>query len=94
MPKSAMQSGAMKSAKLLRRKSARMWTKFSSSNVKAVALTRAPENVGENQDISLEQFSHSAWLAIFTCSFSGVFVCNLWFVLIVRVNVVSCRATF
>ena len=28
--------------------------KLSSSNVKAVALTRAPENEGENQDISLE----------------------------------------
>jgi len=60
--------------------------KRSSSNVKAVALTRAPENKGENQDISLE--------ATFTLSiFSGVFVCNLWFLLIVRVNVVSGRVT-
>jgi len=28
--------------------------RFSSSNFKAVALTRAPENEGENQEISLE----------------------------------------
>ena len=28
--------------------------KLSSSNVKAVALTRAPETEGENQDISVE----------------------------------------
>jgi len=54
-----------------------------------VALTRLPENEGENQDISLEtmkakinlkmkvkiKLSNSAWLAILTCSFSGVFVC-------------------
>jgi len=25
--------------------------------------------------------------------FSGVFFCNIWFLLIVRVNVVSCRVT-
>jgi len=61
-----MLSGAMKSAKLLRRKSARIslfLAKLSSSNVKAVALTREPENEGENQDISLE--------AIFTLSMAG-----------------------
>ena len=43
--------------------------------------------------LAWKQLSHSAWLAILTCSFSGVFVCNLWFLLIVRVNVVSCRVT-
>ena len=32
-------------------------------------------------------------LAIFTCYFSGIFFCNLWFLLIVRVNVVFCRVT-
>jgi len=58
-----------------------------------MALTRAPENEVENQDTSLETFSHSHWLAILTCSFPGVFVCNLWFLLIVRVNVVSCWVT-
>ena len=30
---------------------------------------------------------------ILTCYFSGVFICNLWFLLIVPVNVVSCRVT-
>jgi len=58
-----------------------------------MALTRTPENEGENQDTSLETFPHSAWLAILTCSFSGVFVCSLWFRLSVRVNVVSCWVT-
>jgi len=66
--------------------------KFFSSNVKAVALTRAPENVGKNHDISFEA-PHSDWLAIFKCCFSGVFVCKLWFPLIVEVNVVSCQVT-
>jgi len=43
--------------------------------------------------LAWKQRSHSAWLTILTCSFSSVFVCNLWFLLVVRVNVVSCRAT-
>jgi len=38
-----------------------------------------------------KHLSHSAWLA--ACYFSGVFVCNLLFLRIVRVNVVSCRVT-
>jgi len=68
--------------------------KLLSSNVTRVALTRAPENVGDNHDISFEKhFSHSDWLTILTCYFSGVFVCNLWFLRIVRVNVVSCQVT-
>jgi len=34
--------------------------KLSSSNVKTVALTRAPENIGENNDICFEApFTHS-----------------------------------
>jgi len=37
--------------------------KLSSSNVKAVVLTRAPENVGGNHDISFE--------ALFTLSVAG-----------------------
>ena len=64
MPKPLMPSGAVKSAKLLR-KSARTWQcklkrhdwiAFSNKTckVKAVALTRAPENEGENENISLE----------------------------------------
>ena len=44
--------------------------------------------------LAWKQLSHSAWLAILTCYFSGVFVCNLCFLLIVWVNVVSCRVTF
>ena len=35
--------------------------------------------------LAWKQFSHSDWLVILTCSFSGVFVSNLWFLLIVRV---------
>jgi len=66
--------------------------KLSSSNVKAVVLTRAPENVGGTHDISFE--------ALFTLSVAGhidmlffrCFVCNLW-LLIVWVNVISCRIT-
>jgi len=44
--------------------------------------------------LACKQLSHSAWQAILTYYFSGVFVCNLWFLLIVGVNVVSCRVTF
>ena len=41
--------------------------------------------------LALKQVSHSAWyLAILTCYFSGVFVCNLRFLLNTRENVVSC----
>jgi len=58
-----------------------------------VALTRAPENVGENHDIIFE--------APFTLSLAGhidmlffrCFCLYLWFLLIVRVKVVSCRVT-
>jgi len=35
----------------------------------------------------------SDWLAILTCYISGVFVYNLWFLVIFRVNGVSCRVT-
>jgi len=62
--------------------------KLLSSNVETVA-----ENVVEMHDISFEAPLTIDWLAILTCYFSGVFVCNLWFLLIVRVNVVSCRVT-
>ena len=61
--------------------------KLSSSNFKAVALTRAPENEGENQDICLETIFTLRLAVILTCSFSGVF-CDLWFVLIVQLIVV------
>jgi len=43
--------------------------------------------------LAWKQLSHSAWLAVVTCSISGVFVCNLRFLFIVRVNVISCRIT-
>jgi len=58
-----------------------------------VALTRVPENEGENQDISLET-TFTLSLADHTDMFFSVFfVCSLWFLLNVRVNVVSCRIT-
>jgi len=106
MPKSVMPSGAKYGKVSKKRKNLAMLSKtprlkcfcFSakllSSNVKTVALTRAPENVVENHDISFEaRFTLRLCLAILTCYFSGVFVCNIWFLLIVRVNVVSCRFT-
>jgi len=49
---------------------------FLSSNVKTVALTRAPKNVGETYDISFEAPFTLRLLAILTWYFSGVFVCN------------------
>ena len=59
-----------------------------------MALTRAPENVGENYDISFgAPFTPRLVGHILTCYFSGVFVCTVWFLLIVRVNVVSCQVT-
>jgi len=45
----------------------------------SVSLTRAQHlkmNV-KVKTLPWKQLSHSAWLAILTCSFSGVFVCNL-----------------
>ena len=106
MPKSVMPSGAKYDKVSKKRKNLAVLVKtprlkcfcFSakllSSKVKTVALTRAPENVVENHDISFEaRFTLRLWLAILTCYFSGVFVCNIWFLLIVRVNVVSCRFT-
>jgi len=67
--------------------------KLPSSNVKAVALTRAPENEGENQDISLETTFTLSLAGHIDMFFSGVFACNIGFLLIVWVNVVSCRVT-
>ena len=105
MPKSVMSSGAKNGKVSMEKKCKnlavlaktprlkRFSAKLLSSNVKTVALTRASKNVAENHDTSFECLSHSDWLAIMTCYFSGVFVCNLWFLLIVRVNMVSCRVT-
>jgi len=83
MPKPVMPSGAMKNAKLLRRKTQGSGSvslnavteslfpaKLSSISVKALALTRAPENEGENQDISLE--------TTFTLSLAGHMTCFFW----------------
>jgi len=106
MPKFVMPSGAKngKVSKEKKRKNLAVLAKTQrlkrfffqqslSNYVKTVALTRAPENVGENYDIISKHLSHSDWLAIFTCYFSGVFVCFFWFLSIVRVNVVCCRVT-
>jgi len=68
-------------------------SKLSRSKVKAVALTRAPENEGENQDMSLETTFTLSLAGHIDIFFSGAFVCNLWFLLIVWVDVVSCRVT-
>jgi len=70
----------------------RFLAKFSSSNVKAVVLTRAPENLGGNHNTSFEALFTLSVAGHTTCYFSGVFVCNVW-LLIVWVNAVSCRIT-
>jgi len=62
----------------------------SSSNVKAVALSRTPENVGENHDISSEAAFTTRVAGHIDMSFFRFFVCNRWFLLIVWVNVFSC----
>jgi len=58
-----------------------------------MALTGTPEKEGENQDFSLEISFTLSLIGHIDIIFSGVFVCNLWFLLIVRMNVVSCRVT-
>ena len=71
MPKSVMPSGAKigekKRKNMLTTVKHRDWNffpaKLLSSNVKTVALTRAPKNVGEDHDISFE--------ASFTLSLAG-----------------------
>jgi len=57
------------------------------------ALTRAPEKEGENQDINLETTFTPSLAGHIDMFFFRFFVCNLWVLLIVRVNVVSCRVT-
>jgi len=54
-----------------------------------MALTRAPENEGENQGISLETTFTLSLAGHIDMFFSVFFVCNLWFLLIV----VSFRVT-
>jgi len=56
-----------------------------------VALTRSPENEGENQDVSLDTTFTLSLAGHIDMSFSGVVVCNLRFLLIVRMNVFSYR---
>jgi len=63
------------------------------SSGKTVALTGAPENVGEDHAISFEAPFTLSLAGHIDILFFGDFVCNLWFLLIVRVNVVSCRVT-
>ena len=81
---------AAEDAEFLRRKSAKIWqcwlkrrdwivfsSELLNSNVEAVALTKAHENVGANHDISFEApYTHSLAGHI-DVLFSGVFVCNL-----------------
>jgi len=67
--------------------------KLLSSNVKMVTLTRAPENIGETHDISFEAPFTLRLAGYFDMLFLRCFVCKLWLLLIVRVNVVSCRVT-
>jgi len=66
---------------------------FQAAIVKAVALTRAPENEGENQDISVETTFTLSLAGYIDMFFFQCLVCNLWFLLIGLVNVVSCRVT-
>jgi len=61
----------------------------SSSYVKTVALTRAPENVGENHDISFEATFTLRLAGHIDMLFFRCFVCNLWFLLIVRMSFLS-----
>ena len=67
--------------------------KLLSSNVQTVALTRAPENVAETHDISVEAPFTLRLAGHIDMLFFRCFVCNLCFLFIVQVNVVSCRVT-
>jgi len=51
-----------------------------------VALTREPENVGGTHDISFEAPFIFRLAGHIDMLVSGVFVCNLWFLLVVRVK--------
>jgi len=86
MPKSVMPSGAMKSARIWQRlqkpaTESLFVSKLSSSNFKAVTLAEHLKMKVKIKTLAWKQLSHSAWLVILTCSFSGVFICNLWFLL-------------
>jgi len=63
------------------------------SNFKALALTRASENQGENQDISLETTFTLSLAGHTDISFSDVLFVISGFSFNFRVNVVSCRVT-
>jgi len=67
--------------------------KLLSSNVQTAALTRPHENVAETHDISVEAPFTLRLAGHIDMFFFSVFVCSLWFLFIVRVNIVSCRAT-
>jgi len=95
MPKSVMPS-ATKKRKVSKEKKLRIMAvlvetprlkrffqqSFSSSNVKTVALTRAPENVGENHDISFETPFTFSLAGHIDMLFSSVFVCISGFCLL------------
>jgi len=50
-------------------------------------------DVGETHDISFEAPFELRLAGCVDMLFFRCFVCNLWFLFIVRVNVVSCRVT-
>ena len=60
-----------------------------SSDIKTVALTRAIENVGENHDVSFEAPFTLRLAGHIDMLFFWCFCLYVWFLLIVRVNVVS-----
>jgi len=57
-----------------------------------MALTRAPENVGESHDISFEALFTLSVIDHIDMLFFRCFDLYLW-LFVVRVNVVSCRVT-
>ena len=106
MPKSVMPSGAKngKASQQRKRKDLAMLAetprlkrfflaKLLCSNVKTVALTRAPGNVDKSHDITFEAPFILGLAGHIDMLFSGVFVCNLWFLFIVQLHIVSCRVT-
>jgi len=58
-----------------------------------VALTRTPENAGENHNISFEAPFTLTLVSHIDMLFFQYICCNLWLLRIVQVNVVSCQVT-
>jgi len=64
-----------------------LWSIFRAS------LWKFGQNFFAPPNICLLLHPCSDWLATLVCYFSGVFICYLWLLLIVRVKVASCRVT-